>query len=178
MIFFTSDTHFQHANIIDYCKRPFANVEEMNETIINNWNSVVTEEDKVIHVGDFSFGRFEKAEEIFNRLKGEKILIVGNHDEKWKNRYVKLFKEVHRGLSLEVDGIKIWLSHIPVQQITREDTLYINGHVHEKWLFNNNRINVGVDKHHFKLWSLDEIKKLWNEIKWIKKAASLEDVTT
>ena len=55
-IWFTSDTHFFHNNIIDYCKRPFVNAEEMNEYIIKQWNSVVKPQDEVYHLGDFAFG--------------------------------------------------------------------------------------------------------------------------
>ena len=54
-VFFTSDTHFYHANIINFCKRPFANVETMNEALIENWNAVVGANDIVFHLGDFCF---------------------------------------------------------------------------------------------------------------------------
>lgn len=55
-VFFTSDTHFTHANIIRFCSRPFKNVEEMDETMIANWNRVVGENDIVFHLGDFCMG--------------------------------------------------------------------------------------------------------------------------
>lgn len=53
---FTSDTHFDHANVIEYCKRPFSNVEEMNEAMIRNWNKRVMPEDTIFHLGDFHLG--------------------------------------------------------------------------------------------------------------------------
>lgn len=54
-VYFTSDTHFYHSNIIDFCKRPFKNVEDMNETLIENWNRVVGQDDIVFHLGDFAW---------------------------------------------------------------------------------------------------------------------------
>ena len=55
-VFFTSDTHFNHANIIRFCNRPFKDVSHMNEAIISNWNRVVGPEDIVFHLGDFCLG--------------------------------------------------------------------------------------------------------------------------
>lgn len=55
-VYFTSDTHFYHSNIIGFCKRPFKNVEDMNETLIENWNRVVGQDDIVFHLGDFCLG--------------------------------------------------------------------------------------------------------------------------
>jgi calcineurin-like phosphoesterase family protein len=83
LIFITSDTHFFHTNIIRYSNRPFADIEEMNEALIANWNSVVSKYDTVYHLGDFAYGRAatrRDMERVFNRLNGNKHLIVGNHD--------------------------------------------------------------------------------------------------
>ena len=55
-VFFTSDTHFNHTNIIRFCNRPFKDVTHMNETIIANWNSVVGPDDIIFHLGDFCLG--------------------------------------------------------------------------------------------------------------------------
>lgn len=75
-----SDTHFGHANIIKLADRPFKNVDEMNKTIINNWNSIVNDEDIVYILGDFSF-KGKSADYYAKQLKGRKILIKGNHDK-------------------------------------------------------------------------------------------------
>ena len=86
-IFVVADTHFNHENIIRYCNRPFNNVYEMNEKIIENWNSVVEKDDTVYHLGDYGFGKKEELQEIFNRLNGIKYLIMGNHDIRFGKKY-------------------------------------------------------------------------------------------
>lgn len=78
-VWFTSDSHFFHANVIQYCNRPFSSVEEMNRILISNWNSVVDQQDVVYHLGDFSLSF--RAVELFTReLNGTKFLVPGNHD--------------------------------------------------------------------------------------------------
>ena len=80
-LFFTADLHFYHSNIIEFCDRPFANVEEMNQTLIDNWNGVVkNSDDTVIINGDFAFtGNIELIKGLLSQLNGEKILVKGNH---------------------------------------------------------------------------------------------------
>ena len=80
MIYFTADTHFDHANIIHFCNRPFATVEEMNETLIANWNRKVHGNDTVYILGDMFF-RTSDPESILRQLKGQKHLITGNHGQ-------------------------------------------------------------------------------------------------
>lgn len=79
MIFFTSDHHFWHANIIKFCGRPFSSVEEMNEMMVKNWNDVVGPDDTVYCLGDFSMA-FRPVETFTSRLNGKKYLVPGNHD--------------------------------------------------------------------------------------------------
>ena len=79
-IFFTSDTHWGHLNILKFCNRPWPTVEEMDEALINNWNSVVGEHDIVFHLGDFAFAPNSKWKEILGRLNGIHYLILGNHE--------------------------------------------------------------------------------------------------
>ncbi len=77
--FFTSDTHFNHANIIKFCNRPFKDVEQMNDVMIANWNSVIGKDDTVFHLGDFCLGGAAEWTKILDRLNGKIYLIMGNH---------------------------------------------------------------------------------------------------
>ena len=99
MIYFIADTHFNHANIIKYCNRPFKNTDEMNEYIIKRWNSIVKETDTVYHLGDVGFGKFEEVKKLVGNLNGRKILLRGNHDFKigvnaWKEiGFLEVYKK-------------------------------------------------------------------------------------
>lgn len=88
MIWFTSDSHYFHRAVIEYCNRPFSSVEEMNEALIVNWNHIVSPKDTIYHLGDFAFCKPDKAIEIGKRLNGKKHLIFGNHD-----KYLRKSKE-------------------------------------------------------------------------------------
>ena len=79
-VWFTSDLHIWHKNICKYCNRPYESVEEMNEGIVANWNSVVKEDDTVFVLGDLGFCGIEKLRMLLSRLKGTIIVIQGNHD--------------------------------------------------------------------------------------------------
>ena len=78
-IWFTSDTHFGHKNIINFCERPFKDTDEMDEFIINNWNSKINKDDIVFHLGDFAFASNKRWQELICRLNGKIYLILGNH---------------------------------------------------------------------------------------------------
>lgn len=78
-IFFTSDTHFGHSNIIKFCNRPFKDAEEMDRVLIENWNNKVPEDGLVFHLGDFGWGGYQEYKKIRDQLNGKIILIKGNH---------------------------------------------------------------------------------------------------
>lgn len=83
MIFFTSDLHLGHENCIRLCNRPFSSIEEMDETLIENWNHKVTGKDTVYILGDLIYRSQKPPEEYLRRLRGKKHLILGNHDRGW-----------------------------------------------------------------------------------------------
>ncbi len=153
---FISDNHFNHENIIKYCNRPFKNVKEMDEYMLEQWNSVVNRGDLVYHLGDFALGlNTDKYKELINRLNGEIILIRGNHDRKGKEFFKKIgFIEVHKKLTI---GNYI-LSHRPQNENQiPENFINIHGHIHNynyKESTNEKKyINVSVEVINYKpIW--------------------------
>lgn len=102
MLYFSSDHHFYHSNIIEYCNRPFKSIEEMNETLIANWNEVVKPDDEIYYLGDFSLA-MRPVELFTKRLNGKKYLVPGNHDrchsfnhkkEEKKAEWVKKYEDL------------------------------------------------------------------------------------
>lgn len=154
---FIGDTHFGHQNILKYesSTRNFADIQEMNEAIITNWNSVVKDNDKVFHLGDFCFGRANI--EIAKRLKGQKRLILGNHDIYGAAEYLQYFKSVH--------GALFWnnciLTHVPVHpcQLGYRAKYNIHGHLHSKKVDDWRYINVSCEQNDLCLINGDEISK-------------------
>lgn len=128
-IFLIADTHLCHKRIIDYCNRPFNSVERMNETIINNWNSVVGKYDIVYVLGDFALCGKDKIIEITQKLNGRKRLILGNHDGASLETYHAAGFEYVYNHPIILDEFYI-LSHYP--QFITPNGVYANihGHIH------------------------------------------------
>lgn len=132
-VFFTSDTHFCHTNIIKFCGRPFENVDEMNEVIISNWNKTVGPTDIVYHLGDFCFAGSYEWHTILGRLNGRIHLIIGNHDEKnLRQGYMQLFESVSYQKRLLIEGYNVYLNHFPYLCFPgyKPYTMQLFGHVH------------------------------------------------
>ena len=152
-VFFTSDTHFNHKNIIRYCNRPWNsgkdvngqlivsddNVNEMNEAIISSWNKVVPPNALVWHLGDFALGDRSKIPEIVARLNGRINLVLGNHDHKDVKRFLNAgFNRVYDHPVL-INKFVI-LTHEPLEFLNVNCPFFqIFGHVH--------------DSEHYKTWS-------------------------
>lgn len=170
MIYYTSDLHLFHSNIIKHCNRPFKTVEEMNELILKNYNSIVKDTDKVIFLGDISYAKNKEEEqkviEFLSKFKGKKILISGNHD----NRLLRLkefrdqFIRIDNYASIYDGDNKVILCHYPIEEWDGffKDSIHLYGHVHNN---NNglkdikNRYNVGVDVNDFKPVTLEQLLK-------------------
>ena len=137
-IWFTSDSHFNHKNILQFTKRPWKTIEEHDEALIKNWNDVVGVDDTVFHLGDFCFGNPQKVMEVRERLNGNIILIRGNHDDKNLQRSLwTLFDEVLYQARIQVDGRTVYLNHFPFlcfahgnPSTYRDWAVNLFGHVH------------------------------------------------
>ena len=150
-IFITSDTHFNHKNIIEYASRPFKSIEEMNEEIIKRWNNKVENGDIVIHLGDFGMGTKNEIIKLKNKLNGTIILLRGNHDHKATREAGFL---VVKG-SLEIE--KFILSHSPLSKNEiPKGFINVHGHIHEKESMNG--INVSIEKTNYEPVELEELK--------------------
>lgn len=186
-VWFVSDPHFNHANIIKYCKRPFDNVEEMNEILVDNWNMVVSNDDLVICCGDFSLGSSNNAINILQKLNGHKILIKGNHEKSvLGSKEAKTYFDggIYDLLEITIldeevsDGFQdIILCHYPmvVWDKSHRGSWQLFGHVHgmldKDARLSPNQLDVGVDSNGFRPISYQEVKEIItiNNLERIKK---------
>jgi calcineurin-like phosphoesterase family protein len=166
-IWFTADTHFWHTNIIsglsDWGFRKFKNVEQMNDILIERWNTRVGKEDVVFHLGDFALCKVSMMKDLVSKLNGNIIIIKGNHDDPKKLRRCG-FSHVLIG-TLEIvfkyrqKKYKVVLKHRP--QKVKDTRFIICGHQHEKFKIKHTRdnvwINVGVDQWNYFPVSLEEV---------------------
>lgn len=161
MKFFTADTHFNHKNIIRYCNRPFSTVEEMNETLIRNWNEKIKPNDTVYHIGDFGFGNLEP---ILKRLNGKKILIIGSHDRdtlKCKD----YFEFTTPLLEIYEQRQCIVLCHYAMRTWAKShyNTWHLYGHSHGKLPPVGKSYDIGVDVTNFYPLSFYEVKDIMSK---------------
>ncbi len=173
--FFISDTHFGHKNIITFKRddntplRDFATVEEMDETMVRNWNKVVCDKDTVYHLGDVVINR--KALPILERLNGRKVLIKGNHDIFRLEDYTQYFDDIRAYKVMTKEGIIC--SHIPIHPDSLSRwRINLHGHLHSgvvkkrKWLFWKVRdpryMCVSVEHINYMPISYDEVLKRIN----------------
>lgn len=128
-IYFIGDTHFGHRNIISYCNRPFADVEDMNKKMINLWNSTIKNRDEVFVVGDFALCGKDKIIEIGKKLNGRKRLILGNHDSASMKTYKEAGFDFVYNHPILLEG-KYIVSHEP-EDYDGDDFVNIFAHVHD-----------------------------------------------
>ena len=160
----TADTHFNHSNIIEFCDRPFRDVEEMNETLIVNWNSKVGENDTVYHVGDFGYGELGG---ILNRLNGEIIYI---QSQEWSHEKAVLehpdrFKRIVPILTIKKIkeyGVTITFCHYCMRTWPKShyNHWHVFAHSHGRLEPIGKSWDVGVDNNNFFPLSFKELAKI------------------
>lgn len=173
-IYFTSDLHFGHKNIIRFDNRPFTSVEEMDETLIRNWNNKVRNNDLVYILGDISWYNDEITADILSKLNGRKVLIKGNHD-RVHGKVRKCFEEITDYKEIVLPGNRhVVLCHYPIVFFNRHHygAYMLYGHVHNshEWQMTENykyeleqldikcnMFNVGTMIWNYEPVTLDEI---------------------
>ena len=170
MIYFTSDWHFFHNRAFIYEPRGFSSVEEMNETIIQNHNKIVKENDIIYCLGDCMLNDNQKGMECINRLNGHKVIIRGNH---CTNTRIELYKNLPntevKGWAdiIKYNGYHFYLSHYPTitsnfdeKRSLKQIILNLHGHTHDRRKFyqdNPTMYNVALDAHNNIPVSIDQI---------------------
>lgn len=174
-IFFTSDTHFNHDREFVYSPRGFKTIQEMNGTLVKNWNETVGNDDDIYVLGDFFLGTdFNYIQEVLNKLNGRIHLVTGNHDTpskiteytSWNN-----IVEIADALRIRYKKREFFLCHYPVLTASLEqdpDKAVINlfGHTHSKDKFYEDRpymYNVAVDANDNKPVEIEEILTAFND---------------
>lgn len=182
---FTADLHIGHTNIIQYCKRPFASVREMNEAIVDLWNETVRPHHSVAILGDVCLGKVRETLPVLAQMQGRKHLIMGNHDQchpmhrrayKMRAMY-RAIGEINGDMTLTqwwrpdapVPNGGAWLNHFPYAhnefttdkfadwRIKDTHNWLIHGHVHDRWRQRGREINVGIDAWGGRLVHVDQI---------------------
>ncbi len=171
MIYFTSDLHLGHSNVLKLCNRPFETIEEMDEYIIDNWNKKVTNNDTVYILGDVMFRNKKPPEEYLSRLKGKKHLIRGNHDRSWMKKVdIDKYFLSNNNLDFISDGKhRITVCHYPMMSWPHMSTdgYMVFGHIHgntnaDYWSLiekNPYMLNAGMDINGFVPVSFEEMFK-------------------
>lgn len=181
--YFSADYHLSHKNICKYCNRPFNSVEEMNETIISNHNSLVKPNDVFYFLGDLCFGNEKVIAQFLRRLNGNIKVIFGNHDKtlrKFAKKDLNSYSELRNRVEflgdykeIEINKQHIVLSHYAFRVFNRSHrgawNLY--GHSHSNLPDDPHilGIDVGIDGHNYLPINFNQIndimsKKLWKPI--------------
>lgn len=158
-----ADTHFFHHNIIKYANRPFKNITEMNDFIIEQWNITVAPKEEILHLGDFAYGKEankQNVKKIVQQLNGRKTLLLGNNDKKWGRKKITPQFWIDVGFEEVIDtpivfnynkDFKVVLTHFPVLTCEYYDldgdreVVNIHGHTHDKCVYNVGHICACVE---------------------------------
>ena len=178
--YFTSDTHFNHENILSFCNRPFSSIREHDECLIKNWNEKVPKDGIVFHLGDVGFGNNQYIKEILDQLNGEIWLVVGNHDMKSIiSQHKKRFHIMAQQMSMTVGNQIIIMNHCPLLcfagSYKKNPAWQLFGHVHSGPRSNKGldlprldvlfptQYDVGVDNNNYTPISYEELETIMKE---------------
>lgn len=158
---FTSDLHFGHKKILQFCPRPFSSVEEMTEGLIKRYNDKISHKDRVLFVGDIFFLKNKQSREILSQMNGIKTLVIGNHDASPHSMISRGFNFVADKLYFKWENRKIVVCHYDYWEmrnpfddrykerrhpLTLDDMeILIHGHTHQPTKTLLNQIHIGVD---------------------------------
>ncbi len=134
---FTSDQHFGHTRIIEYVKRPFDSVDQMDDIMIERWNERVKSEDIVYHLGDFTLSNLKGFEYYMEKLNGNIFIVPGGHDSRWLAQFRKNGKEIKYTvisdlITVNVRGLELVLCHYPLLtwEKSHYGSIHLHGHTH------------------------------------------------
>lgn len=171
-MWFSSDHHFFHKNIMKFCPntRVGTSTEEMNELLIAAHNSCVDYGDEVFFLGDFSFGTAQETKSIVARLNGKKHLIYGNHDKVIQSdmSIQRMFDSIQHYKELTYSKIKLCLFHYPIAEWNQcaRGSIQLHGHTHGNYQSEFRVFDVGIDNRSDRLmkpWHADEIINLMSK---------------
>lgn len=177
MIWFTSDTHFGHANVLAFCERPWDDVEAMNDALIKHINERVAPDDVLYHLGDFSFRTtVDAARNLRSRIRCKNVhWIPGNHDKDWSQPAVAGTFIVEPPIcTIKLDGgRKVVMCHYPIMDWPGlgHGAIHLHGHIHATRAYNEwnrslhlLRYDVGVDANKYAPVSLSEILRFFDGV--------------
>ena len=157
----TGDQHFGHRNIIKYCDRPFESVKQMDETMIENYNCLVSPDDTCFMLGDFGMDKKRRLFDILDRLNGEKILLMGSHDRVFSKRTI-----IHK-IVVKFEEHMIAMTHTPYDYDERCH-FTLCAHIHRRWKYSfkddHLLINAGVDQWNFCPVNLHQVVEYSQEL--------------
>lgn len=160
----TADTHFNHGNIIKHANRPFSSIEEMNETMVERWNSRVKKGDLVYHLGDFAWGDAYIYARYKSYLNGQIFLIKGNHDySNVLNKLDGVFIDVREIYKIKHNKEHMVCCHYPMYHWDRShfNSFHCHGHSHGSLVGEYDEtgkiLDVGVDTNNFYPYHIDEV---------------------
>lgn len=169
MIYFSSDTHFYHANVIKYSNRPFKDVDEMNRGLIKNFNETVGQNDELWILGDFAFAKVDQALSMLNQIQCQNLhYVLGNHDKIMHDPKIKAkFKSMQSYAKVDYNKHRFICFHFPILEWEsgHHGTIHLHGHTHGNLQYpdslqNKKIFDVGVDLWDYKPVSAEHLLKL------------------